>query len=258
MTDPMPGTLGTSSSRVLGGRVLHFRELDSTSDEARRRSGDPASHGLAIVADRQTAGRGQYGRVWESPQSLGLLLSVLVFPPETLRRPATLTALAAVAVRQTIFDLTGLPATIKWPNDILIDGRKVCGILCETAGAAAIVGIGLNVLHSRDEFDRRGLPHATSLAIETANPPTIAEVADRLLTHLDEDFAALAAGDIVPLEHRWRAGLNPSGGPIEIDLHTGETVAGRLTHLSLNSLDLELPGGGRVSFSPERIRHVRT
>ena len=79
----------------------------------------------------QTAGRGQYGRVWTAPAGSSVLLSVLLFPPPALRRPTLLTAWAAVSVCETIQELANLSATIKWPNDVLINGRKVCGILIE-------------------------------------------------------------------------------------------------------------------------------
>lgn len=255
MTEPTP-TVADFPTRVLGRRLLHFAEIDSTSDEARRRASDPDSHGLAILADHQTAGRGQHGRVWQSPSSLGMLMSLLVRPPDALRQPAKITALAAVAVRQTVFDLTGLLATIKWPNDILIGGLKVCGILCESAGPAIVVGIGLNVLHSQADFDRRGLPLATSLAMHTLRPPSIPEVCDRLLTRLDEDYAGLERGEVAPLENRWRAGLDLDGVRIEAESHAGETVAGRLVHLGFDALAIETPDGRTLRWVPERVRRL--
>src|SRR5206468_7692987 len=85
-----------------------------------------------VLAREQTAGRGQHGRAWQAPAGSSVLLSVLLCPPPALRRPALLTAWAAVSVCETILQLTGLQAKIKWPNDVLIRGRKVCGILIES------------------------------------------------------------------------------------------------------------------------------
>lgn len=252
-----PHSILQHPSRIVGGLLLHFGEIDSTSDEARRRATDPNSHGLAILADHQTAGRGQRGRVWQSTASLGMLLSVILRPREDRWPAAKMVALAAVAVRQTAFDLTGLSASIKWPNDILIGGRKVCGILCESIAGATIVGIGWNVLHSAEDFERRGLTEATSLAMETTRSLSIAEVCDRLLDRLDEDFASLDRGETIPLEHRWRAGLDLDGSTLGIELHTGETIVGRLTHLSFDTIGIETPDRNRISFDPHRVRHLR-
>ena len=92
---------------------------------------DPACGGIVVTADLQSCGRGQHGRVWESPPGVNVLLSTLLFPPPELRRPALLTAFAAVSVTETILEVTGQHSTIKWPNDVLLSGKKVCGILIE-------------------------------------------------------------------------------------------------------------------------------
>ena len=151
----------------LGRRVLHFTQLDSTNAHALALAGDPAHDGLVIVADEQTAGRGQHGRSWACPSGSGVLMSVLLFPPPELRRPAILTAWAAVSVCEVIVQTTGLQAQIKWPNDVLLQGRKVCGILIEQT-RGTVVGIGLNVNQDAGHFAAAGLPQASSLA---APPP---------------------------------------------------------------------------------------
>src|SRR5262245_55002410 len=118
-------------TRHLGRRTIVFERLDSTNTYAAARADDPANDGLVVVAREQTAGRGQHGRTWQAPSGSSVLLSALLFPPPALRRPALLTAWAAVAVCDAIDALAGLDARIKWPNDVLVEGRKVCGILIE-------------------------------------------------------------------------------------------------------------------------------
>ena len=118
-------------TRRLGRCVLVFDRLDSTSNVAAALAGSADGDGLAVLADEQTGGRGQHGRTWTCPAGSGVLLSVLLFPPAPLRRAAILTAWAAVSVCETVLELTGLEARIKWPNDVLVRGRKVCGILIE-------------------------------------------------------------------------------------------------------------------------------
>src|SRR5438046_7649419 len=127
----------------LGRQVLIFDEVDSTNSRAAALAADPANDGLVILAWAQSAGRGQHGRSWQCPAGDGVLLSVLLFPPPPLRRPALLTAWAAVSVCETVREAAGLQARIKWPNDVLVQGRKVCGILIEQ-GRGTVAGIGLN------------------------------------------------------------------------------------------------------------------
>src|SRR6516165_10834563 len=138
-------------------RILEFDTVVSTNTVALELANDPANHGVVILAREQTAGRGQYGRSWLAPAGSSLLLSILLFPPPALRRPPLLTAWAAVSVCDLCHQLTGLPARIKWPNDVLIEGRKVCGILIEQRSTgvdsfASVVGIGLNVTQNAGDF----------------------------------------------------------------------------------------------------------
>ena len=111
-------------TRRLGRRVLVFDQLDSTNNRAAELAVDPANDGIAILADEQTAGRGQYGRTWLAAAGESVLLSVLLAPPTALCRPAVLTAWAAVAVCSTIRAMIGAPTRIKWPNDVLMHDRK--------------------------------------------------------------------------------------------------------------------------------------
>jgi BirA family biotin operon repressor/biotin-[acetyl-CoA-carboxylase] ligase len=116
----------------IGRRVMVYNSLESTNTVAASLANDENNNGLVILAREQTAGRGQHGRQWDCPPNMGVLLSVLLFPAESLRRPAVLTAWAAVSVCEAISSITGLQAKIKWPNDIYVQGRKVCGILIAT------------------------------------------------------------------------------------------------------------------------------
>ena len=161
VVSPRPPPLATAArmetwtlpTRRLGQRVLVFESLESTNNQAARLAQTPDSEGLVVLAREQTAGRGQQGRRWLCPAGMGVLLSVVFSPPLALRRPALLTAWAAVAVSETIRETTGRQAQIKWPNDVLLEGHKVCGILIEQ-GQATVAGIGLNVNQSRPCWTR--------------------------------------------------------------------------------------------------------
>ncbi len=150
--------------------MLVFPRLDSTNTLALSLSGDPSQHGLVLLAEEQSAGRGQYGRSWQAPLRSSVLMSLLLFPPPALRRPALLVAWAAVSVCELVQAATGLAATIKWPNDVLIHGKKVCGILIEQRNSgnpvlplATVVGLGLNVTQPAEAFAAANLPDAGSL-----------------------------------------------------------------------------------------------
>ena len=197
----------TLPTNQLGKNVRIYDCLDSTNTLALSFGDDPSRHGLVILARAQTAGRGQYGRTWQAPPESSVLMSVLLFPPPPLRRPALLTAWAAVSVCETILKLTNLQARIKWPNDVLIQGKKVCGILIEqrTTGhadfpLATVVGIGLNVTQSADMFEQAGLPDAASLASVSNQMFLFEDVAKELIRQLDEQYHRLIQGDLNTLE----------------------------------------------------------
>ncbi|MGB9724619.1 MAG: biotin--[acetyl-CoA-carboxylase] ligase, partial [Chloroflexia bacterium] len=138
-------------TRYLGRRVLYFPVLDTTMEVARKEARAGAPEGLLVLAEEQRAGRGRYSRRWEAPYGSSILASLLLrpafLPPE---RAFLLTALAALAIAEAVEGISGLPCALKWPNDVLLEGRKVCGILVELEGTAAglewaVVGWGLNV-----------------------------------------------------------------------------------------------------------------
>src|SRR5260370_19576938 len=179
-------------NRHLGRRVLVFPRLDSTNTLALSLAGDPSQHGLVLLAEEQSAGRGQYGRSWQAPLRSSVLMSLLLFPPPALRRPALLVAWAAVSVCELVQAATGLAATIKWPNDVLIHGKKVCGILIEQRNSgnpvlplATVVGLGLNVTQPAEAFAAANLPDAGSLLSMSGTLLALGDVASRLVVQLD-------------------------------------------------------------------------
>jgi BirA family biotin operon repressor/biotin-[acetyl-CoA-carboxylase] ligase len=185
-----------------------------------------------------------------------VLLSVLLWPPPHLRRPAVLTAWAAVTVCAVVRDLTGAAPRIKWPNDVLVGGLKVSGILLEQGRTGAtVVGIGLNVTQGADELARAGLPQATSLARLAAAVPDTHAVAKGLLRRLDADYDRLWGGDLDTLEAAWRAGLGLAGRAVVAECADGPH-AGRLRALGFDRVELERPGEGPLVVRPEAVLHL--
>jgi BirA family biotin operon repressor/biotin-[acetyl-CoA-carboxylase] ligase len=247
----------------LGRRVLVYERLDSTNRLAASLADDPAHDGLAILADEQTAGRGQHGRRWQCPPRGGVLLSVLLFPPPALRRPALLTAWAAVSVCETIRRTTGLQAKIKWPNDVLLHGRKVCGILIEQRtvargegpSLATICGIGLNANQSAESFEQAGLTEAGSLALFARRPFDTHQLARLLLEQLDAEYGQLCAGDLATLEACWKWRIGLLGKLVRAECHDG-THHGRLREMGWDGLCLERADSEWLCLQPETVRHL--
>jgi BirA family biotin operon repressor/biotin-[acetyl-CoA-carboxylase] ligase len=243
------------NTRRLGQRVLVYDRVPSTNTLAAELAAAGAAEGIALLADEQTAGRGQHGRTWLAGPGDGVLLSVLLWPPPEVRRPAMLTAWAAVSVCAVVRDLIGRPARIKWPNDVLLSGRKVCGILIEQSvhhGRLALVaGIGLNVRQAPAVLAAAGLPDATSLAAFTSAPLATADVARQLLYRLDEEYDLLCAGEAGALEACWKWHVGLLGKTVLAECTDG-THRGRLRDLTFDAVELE----GPVVLRPESVRHL--
>lgn len=241
--------------RSIGHSIQRLASLPSTNSHAAAFGTDPANHGLVIIADSQSAGRGQYERTWSAPSGSSILMSVLLFPSPELRRPAILTAWAAVSVCRTIGNVTGLDATIKWPNDVLIDGRKVCGILCEGGAQHVVAGIGLNVNQSSQDFKRLGLPLATSLGIERNSFFDVPELISQLVQTLNAEYERLPH-QIGALEQEWKQRIGLLGKNVIVEQMNGQTQSGQLVELSFDGIHLVMPDAQPTRFAPEIVRHI--
>jgi BirA family biotin operon repressor/biotin-[acetyl-CoA-carboxylase] ligase len=151
---------------LLKPKVLRFESLPSTNTELARLASEGAAEGLAVVADEQTAGRGRLQRVWSSPKGAGLYFSILLRPKIPTEHWPLITFMAAIAVGDALTEAAGLQTDIKWPNDLLVNERKICGILAEAietpAGRAVILGTGINL--TQNAFPPELANVATSVA----------------------------------------------------------------------------------------------
>ena len=185
---------------VVGRDLRCLPELGSTNDHLKELARQGAPEGLVVLAERQTAGRGRLGRSFQSPAGLGLWMSILLrpdCPPERLPR---VTALTAVACTGAIRSICGVEAGIKWPNDLVCRGRKLCGILTELEsdgqGLAVVIGIGLNVAHRREDFPPELRETATSLEMVTGRDVPREALAAALLRSLDRMYRDCLADDL--------------------------------------------------------------
>lgn len=197
------------STRFVGRRIYYSESLPSTNDRAKdlARQGEP--EGTIVVADEQTGGRGRLGRSWLSPKGKGLWFSVVFRPPVNPSRASQLTILAAVALAGAIMDRTGLQVGIKWPNDLLLNGRKVCGILTEMSAEMdrinyLVLGAGVNVNLAPADFAGEVKETATSLMIERNGPVSRVGLLRAALESIERWYLCWLSEGFVPVLARWK------------------------------------------------------
>jgi BirA family biotin operon repressor/biotin-[acetyl-CoA-carboxylase] ligase len=194
--------------------VRHYERIGSTNDEARRLAGEGALHGTVVHADEQTAGRGRLARRWFSPPG-NVYISLLLRYNLPSIRIAELSFLAALAVAETADRL--LPKRtrthLKWPNDVLVEGAKLSGILLEEVGGATILGIGVNVLHAPE-----GAAYATTTILASGGVATVDGTLTILLERLEAHLTRWEAEGFDPIRTAWLARAHPIGTPLRISL----------------------------------------
>jgi BirA family biotin operon repressor/biotin-[acetyl-CoA-carboxylase] ligase len=272
-------------TRRIGRRVAVWSRVSSTNDLAASAGGSASNDGLVVLADEQTAGRGRRGRSWTAPPRSSILMSVVLFPPAHLVPPVPetafgcgwLTVMGAVATADVVSAWTGRDATIKWPNDVRLGGRKIAGILVERAaravrppiprelactegaGCGVVIGIGLNVNVDREAFPPELRAQATSLQIERDGEPVDrSELARDLIRRLDAWYDASRSHGAESLNAPWRARSEHLGRITQLATPAG-TLEGRLVDLDVVlgltlALDDDGPAPDRETRRPRRIR----
>lgn len=192
----------------IGHKIVHYFRIDSTNSVALRLASDAARHGTVVLAEEQTAGRGRFGRTWYSERSSGIYVSIILRPPLAPSAAPVLTLMAGVAAQAAIERVTGLMADIRWPNDLLLNGKKLCGILTEMNADtdrlhAVVIGIGINVNHQAIPEELRSI--ATSLRIEGGRIYSRAQVLVMLLREIEEDYHRLLQEGNQAIIRRWTA-----------------------------------------------------
>ena len=187
-------------------QILRFDSLPSTNLEAVKYAVEGAAEGLCVVAAEQTAGRGRMQRQWISPPGAGLYFSIVLRPKFEQTHWPLLTLIAAIAVHDALGDSCSLKTDIKWPNDILVDEKKLCGILAESVdtstGRAVVVGIGINL--TQNAFPAELETTATSVEAATRAKPELEDVLEALLVNLVANYEILnKVGGNLEIIGRW-------------------------------------------------------
>lgn len=206
---------------VVGRDIRVFRETESTSDIIEKLARDGVAEGAVVFAESQTRGRGRLGRKWISPPDKGLWFSILLRPDCAPQAVTQLTIAASVSLVRAIHDTTGIDADIKWPNDILIGGRKVAGILTELSAEVdtvkhVVIGIGMDVNLAVDEFPADLRDIATSLSIAKGAPIDRPALAAAILKNLDADYARIRRGEFHAISEDWEKRCSTLGRNVAI------------------------------------------
>ena len=211
-------------TKILGKEIISYEKVDSTNDIAYELAEKGLKEGTIILAEEQEKGKGRHGRRWLSPSKSGIYLSVILRPQITPNEISKITLLAAVAAAKAVREATGLLAMIKWPNDILVNGKKVCGILTEMKAEQdrvdfIVIGIGINVntplkqlpkgaSSLREELDYRGKDEQVSRI----------ELTKRLIEKLEEDYFLLKKNDFQPIMDEWKRLTEMLGARVKVVL----------------------------------------
>lgn len=214
---------------TFGKKITYKSSVKSTQEIAHSLAREGAAEGSIVLADEQTGGRGRLGRAWQSPAGTGVWMSLILKPNIPLQKAPQLTLLIAVAASKAIEKVTGLEAAIKWPNDILINGKKTAGILTELQAEAdsihsVIVGIGMNVNQESKHFSDEIAQIATSLSIEGGQTYKRAEIIGVLLQEIEMLYHQYLEKGFGVIKLLWEARAFSLGKRI-----TARSVSGSIT-----------------------------
>ncbi|MEB3101297.1 biotin--[acetyl-CoA-carboxylase] ligase [Ferviditalea candida] len=213
-------------TEVMGRRVHMYETVESTQTAAREWFSKGEGEGTLILAEQQTAGRGRLGRKWHSPAGKGLWMSLILTPRISLHFAPQLTLLTAVALCRTIHRMSGVPIGIKWPNDLLINGKKVSGILLESHAEddrlqVVVAGVGISVNMGETDFPEELKDIATSLLLETGKTANREELLAEFLYEFEQLYQLYHERGFAPIRALWEALSISIGRLIRIQTHNG-------------------------------------
>ena len=223
------------AGKFIGHELHYFAETGSTNDDAFRLGVAGAPEGTVIVAESQSAGKGRLQRVWHSPPGTNIYTSVILRPSFEAAHAPQISIATGLAVAETLNPYCGGRAELKWPNDVLIGGKKVCGILAQMKTAESgidfvVVGIGINVNLRREQLPDEIREIATSLAIEAGCEISRSEVIIRLYENLSKWYKELLNCGFEPIRRAW-LGMSPMvGKAVQVRFHQ-DVISGTVSGL---------------------------
>lgn len=238
----------SQESKLIGHPLFIYQRVTSTNDIAYSMAIEGAREGTTIVADSQEKGRGRLGRKWESPPGVNLYMSVILRPPIPPFKAHQVVFVSAVALAEAMRKVCDLKPQIKWPNDLLIDGKKVAGILTEMNAEPdrvnfIILGIGVNINMKKGMFPEGLMNIATSLREETGRVIDRARFAAILIYELERHYHLLLKKGFVPILKRWKEHSVLEGREVEV-VHLSGTLRGVVLGVDSNGALLVRYKGG--------------
>ena len=242
-------------TKRIGKNIYYFEEIDSTNDYGKIVAQKPFEDGDIIIAESQNKGRGRFSREWVSPMRKGAYLSILLKPQISFEKITRLTIITALAVCSALEDHIQKKVEIKWPNDILINQKKICGILTEISGEVdkinyVVIGIGININLDIEDFDESLATKASSLKIETGKIQNRKEIVQKILSIFDEyydDFLNDENYESIIDEYRKKSYL--IGRNVEVRIYNNDSIRARV-------LDIEKNGALKVELENGEIRDL--
>ena len=209
------------NSSILGREIRYFDSLESTNNEAKKFAAEGCPEGLLVVTECQNSGRGRLSRGWFSPAGKGIWMSVVLRPPFSPQEAPKCTLMAAVAVNNAIREIAQINSGIKWPNDILYNGRKLVGILTEMSAEMdainyVVIGIGINVNIDVSEFPEELSAIATSVSAEVGSKIDRVGLLSAILKHLEKSYTEAIQNGFGRLLDEWRAQSITLGQEVDV------------------------------------------
>lgn len=219
------------TGKFIGHQIYYYEEIDSTNDEAFRLGLAGAPEGTALIANCQSAGKGRMQRVWHSPAGENIYTSIILRPNIESARAPQISILAGVAVAEVLDSYCPDRIELKWPNDVMIEGKKVCGILSQMKTAASevdfiVLGMGINVNISYSQFPKEICNLATSLAMETGREISRQELIISLYENLAKWYKQLMKDGFGLIKEKWLSISPMIGEPVQV-MFREEVVSGK-------------------------------
>ena len=218
-------------TKIIGTSIVHYQTTTSTNDMAKELAIAGMPEGTIVVAEEQTGGRGRLGRVWQSPAGLGIWLSLILRPEINPMDAPKLTLLAAVALARTMSSYPNVCPGIKWPNDILVEGKKIAGVLTEMNAEMdrvnfIVLGIGININTQVTDLPEELREIATSLYIVNRKKWGRVEFAANMLRELEELYLVFLKGDFAAILEEWKSFSVTLGHKVKVVSPRGENLVG--------------------------------
>ena len=256
-----PSVENRFKGQTLGRQIVHYKSIGSTNDGAYKLAEGGCREGTVVISDLQTKGRGRMGRTWESSQTNNLYFSVVLRPKLLPSSAPKITVLSALAVSEAIEETTSLRPKIKWPNDILLNGKKVCGILTEMKSESdmidfVIIGIGVNVNSMRRDYPKNLQGSVTTLKHETGKTIPRQVVFERIISNLEKWCIIQINSEFGKVKDKWKHYSFLSGKTVTVK-NINEKLVGTVLGIDESGFLVLKAGGTTKKIFSGTIEKVR-